>query len=254
MTTADISQFYLDWNFWAVIVAFLALVLSQLPPIHLLLRPRRLEVEVHSRINLTHKIGNPNVGLHVSISNSGGRQLRIRALRLNLWRDGKALPPLAAQNYFETPSSQSSVLFVPFSLKPGDHWSHIVSFLNYFDRQTEKFYREKESALRENIQLKLRNRPKDVEDPVLADDVLVAPFRELFERLFIWEPAEYVAELVVEATPGSATFTKKYRFTLFESDTADLKRQIEDYPYGGGVYFNMDRHVGIFPPITEDRA
>jgi len=34
---------YLDWKFWSAIVALLALVLSQLPPLHLWFRPRRLE-------------------------------------------------------------------------------------------------------------------------------------------------------------------------------------------------------------------
>lgn len=82
---------YLDWTFWAAVWALVAIILSQFPPVHLLLRPKRLDVEVHSRI-----------------------------FNLDVWRDGKPLTVLPAQNYFETLSSQSSVLFVPFSLKPGE--------------------------------------------------------------------------------------------------------------------------------------
>lgn len=254
MITPDTVPFYLNWTFWTAVVAFVALALSQLPPLQLLLRPRRLDVEVHSRINLTHKVGNPNAALQVSIGNSGGRQLQIRTLRLNLVRDDDRLVVLPAQNYFETPSSQTSVLFVPFTLKPGEHWSHVVSFLNYFDRKTEKLYRERESALREDIHGKLRALPKGENEMVRAEENLVQPFRDLFERLFIWEPGEYVAELVVEAAPGSATFKKPYRFTIFESDTADLRRQTDDYPYGGGIYFNNERHIGVFVPLTEHQG
>lgn len=243
--------FYLDWTFWTVVVSLIAVVLSQLPPVHLLLRPKRLEVEVHSRIQITHKVGNPNVGLHLSIRNSGGRELRIRALRLELSRDKKHILSLPAQNYFEKPTDQMSVLFVPFSLKPGEHWSHAVNFLNFFDRTTEKFYRESETALRFDIQKKLRSKPENERQPVTAEPELVEPFVQLFNRLFIWEPGEYVAELIVEAEPGSASYAKKYRFTLYESDTAELKRYTDDYPYGGGISYNVERHVGVFVLLSE---
>lgn len=141
------SPIYLDWQFWSALAALLALALSQLPPVHLWFRPRRLDVEVHSRIQVTHKVGNPNVGMYVSVRNTGGRELRIRAMRLYVSRDDKPLGMLPAQNYFETPSSQSSVLFLPFSVKPGETWAHGTNFLQLFDRATEKLYRESESAL-----------------------------------------------------------------------------------------------------------
>ena len=251
MSTPAVTPFYLDWTFWTVVASFVAIVLSQLPPVHLLLRPKRLEVEVHSRIQITHKIGNPNVCLHVRVGNTGGRELRIRALQLNLSRDNKPLLSLPAQNYFETPSAQSSVLFVPFSLKPGEHWSHIVNFLNFFDRATEKLYRESESNLASDIRQKIQAKVVDDKRLVIAEPSLVTPFTQLFNKLFIWEPGEYVVELVVEAQPGSASYTKKYRFTLYESDTAELRRHIEDYPSGGGIYYNVDRHVGVFVLLSE---
>jgi hypothetical protein len=247
-TTAPL---YLDWTFWAVIVALLAIVLSQLPPVHILLRPKRLEVEVHSRIQVTHQVGNPNVGLYVGIANTGGRELRLRRLQLDVSRDGKSLGTLPAQNYFETPSSQSSVLFVPFSLKPGEHWGHAVNFLNFFDHQTEKFYRESQSALEADIRRKLDARPKGDEQIVVAEQSLVAPFTALFDRLFVWEPGEYVFTFSVSAEPGSASYTRKYRFTLYESDTLALRKHAEDSQYGGGISYNVPRHVGVFVPLAE---
>ncbi|MDP2024708.1 hypothetical protein [Sulfuriferula sp.] len=242
---------YLDWTFWAVVVSFVAIVLSQLPPVLLWFRPRRLDVEVHSRIQITHKVGNPNVGMYVSIRNTGGRELRIRSLRLELTRDSKPLLTLAAQNYFETPSSQSSVLFVPFSLKPSESWGHGVNFLNLFDRATEKLYRESESALGTDIRAKLQARPEDDKRAVIAAPELVEPFLELFEKLFSWQPGEYVVELIVEAEAVSASYSKKYRFTLYESDAAELKSHTEDYRFGGGLSYSIDKHVGVFVPLSE---
>lgn len=245
------NPFYLDWQFWSAALALLALVLSQVPPVYLWFCPRRLDVEVHSRLQVTHKVGNPNVGMYVSVRNTGGRELHIRAMNLSLSRDDKPLCKLPAQNYFESPSSQSSVLFVPFSLKPGETWAHGTNFLQLFDRATEKFYRESESALGLDIRRKFASHPEINTNPVVAEPQLVKPFTDLFERLFVWLPGEYVVELTVGAEPGSASFSKKYRFTLYESDSAELRSHIEDYPVGGGLSFSIERHVGVFVPLLQ---
>lgn len=245
------TTFYLDWNFWTAVLALGAIVLSQLPPIRLLVRPKKLEVEVHSRINITHKVGNPNVSLVVSIRNTGGRDLRIRGLWLDIQRDGQPLISLPGMHYFETPSAQSSVLFVPFALKPGEAWAHSVQFLNYFDRLTEKGFREGVARLDADIRKKIKTRPQDDQRPVVADQALVAPFVELFKRLYVWLPGEYVADLRVIAEPGSASYRKAYRFTLYESDTKELGEHLEDYPYGGGLTYDVQRHGGVSVPLTE---
>ncbi|HEY2901352.1 MAG TPA: hypothetical protein VGL59_12300 [Polyangia bacterium] len=241
----------MDWTFWAVATSLVAIVLSQLPPVRLLLKPKRLDVEVHSRIQITHKVGNPNVSLHVSIGNSGGIELRVRSLALDLTRDGKPLLSLVAQNYFHGPTDQVPILFIPFSIKPGEHWSHGVNFLNLFDRTTDKNYRENASKLLMDIQRKLAARPPADKEAVKASPHLVAPFVELFDRLFLWEPGEYVVALAVKVEPGSASYVKKYRFTLYESDTAELRKHIEDYQYGAGISYNVDKHLGVFVPLSE---
>lgn len=241
---------YLDWQFWAAVVAAVALILSQLPPVALWFRQRRLEVEVHNRVQITHKVGNPNVGLFVSVRNLGGRELRVQSLVLKLTRDNKPLASLAAQNFYEQQSAQSTVLFVPFILKPQETWAHGTNFLNFFDREKEKAYRRAESDLRAVIQKKLEMRPKDDSRPVSAEQDLVSPFIDIFNELFIWEPGEYIAELTVLTQPQSASFGRQYRFTLFESDSMELRSYVEDYKFGAGVYFNDDRHSGLFIHIS----
>ena len=41
------TPIYLDWSFWAVIVAIAAVVLSQIPPIHVLLKKAKLDLELY---------------------------------------------------------------------------------------------------------------------------------------------------------------------------------------------------------------
>ena len=248
------TPWYLDWTFWAAALSLVAIVLSQLPPVHLLLRPKRLEVEVHSRVQLSHMAGNPNAGVVVSIRNTGDRQLRIRSLALGVSRDAHAPLWLPGQGYFETPSSQSSVLFVPFTLKPGETWAHSVTFLNTFERQVEKLFREKLSTLEGDIRRKIWERSKDDREAVVAEPKNVSPFVDLFRRIFIWYPGEYIVELRVSAEPGSASFSKRYRFTLYESDTEDLRAYIDDYKFGTGLTSKADHHSGVSIPIVEHDA
>jgi hypothetical protein len=248
------TPFYFDWTFWAAAWALLAIILSQLPPVHLLLRPKRLDVEVHSRIGVTHRVGNPNTSMVVSVRNTGGRALRIRSLHLDIVRDGKESLSLPAQSYYELPSSQSSVLFVPFTLRPGETWVHRVVFLNFFDRLTEKQFRENISALDSNIRRKLRARPEEDKKAVVGDKELLQPFYVMFDRFFVWLPGDYVATLKVIAEPGSASFTKKYRFQLYESDTAELREYVEDYQFGAGLTYDAEHHAGISVPLTEHVA
>ncbi|EYC51225.1 hypothetical protein AZ34_09095 [Hylemonella gracilis str. Niagara R] len=199
---------------------------------------------------MSHKVGNANVGSYVSVRNTGGRALRILGMKVSLSRDGKALAVLPAQNYFETPTSKDSVLFVPFSLKPGEQWAHATNFLQFFDRSTEKLYRESESALQGDIRQKIAARPEDNKQAVVAEAALIKPFLDLFERFFLWLPGEYSMELAVDAEPGSASFVKRYRFTLFESDSDELRSHIEDYKFGGGISYNVGRHVGLAVPLV----
>ncbi|RII29951.1 MAG: hypothetical protein CXR30_09135 [Geobacter sp.] len=251
MVTPAVDPFYMDWKFWSVVMSSIAILLSQLPPIRLWLKPRRVDVEVNSRIQITHKVGNPNVGLHLSLINSGGRELRVCGLKLHIYRDSKPIVTLPAQNYFDKPTDTTSVLLVPLQLKPDEYWSHSVNFLNFFDRSTEKKYRASETALGNDIQEKLKARAIEDKNPVKADPMFTEPFILLFQQLFIWEPGEYVVELTVDTVPVSATYSKKYRFTLYESDTAELRKQVEDYPYGAGIHYHVDDHAGVFVPLTE---
>jgi hypothetical protein len=249
---ASATPFYFDWQFWAAVVAMLALVLSQLPPVFLWFRPKKIDVEVNSRIQVTHKVGNPNIGMYVSLNNTGGRVLKIRSSQVQIWRDGNILCSLPAQNYFETPSATAPVLFVPFILRPGESWGRVINFLNFFDRSTERFYRESEALLLSDIRKKIEAKSKDDVSLAVAEPDLVVPFETLFEKLFIWTPGEYAIELVVDADPGSASFSSKYRFTLFESDSAELRSYAEDYKSGGGISYYFNKHAGISVPLSRE--
>lgn len=249
MTEVVQMPFYIDWTFWAVLVSIAALLLSQLPPIHILLRRARLEVEAYSKIHLTHKVGNPNAQLHLIISNSGGREVKVKSVLLHFQRGDEERFTLPAQNYLPAPDSKGSVLLTSFRLKPKDEWAHIVNFHQAFSRHEEKEYRAMESDIKNDI---FSKRERAEEKTIVEADIChVQPFMEFFERKFRWLPGEYELTLEVVARPEKAGLTKKYRVTVFESDSAELRDYTNDYKYGAGVYFEHEHHSGIIVPLVE---
>jgi hypothetical protein len=249
MTEVAQVPFYMDWTFWAVVVSIAALVLSQLPPIHILLRRARLEVEAYSKIHLTHKVGNPNAQLHLIISNSGGREVRVKAVLLHFQRGDEDRFTLPAQNYLPAPDSKGNVLLTSFRLKPRDEWAHIVNFLQVFSRQEEKEYRAMESDIRNDIFSKREH--VDENTIVEAEATHVQPFTAFFDRKFRWLPGEYELTLQIVTKPERAGLTKKYRVTIFESDSTELRDYTNDYKYGAGIFYEDARHVGIIVPLVE---
>ena len=253
MQEAASAPQYLDWSFWAVVVAAVAVALSQLPPIHLLLKKAKLDFELYSRIHITHKVGNPNLQLHLIINNVGGRLIKVKGLSVYIKRDGQDIGNFPAQNYLQKPSDIDQVLFTRFSLKPKEEWPHSVNFLNYFNRADEKKYRSLESELRANI-FKKRGQLKNKDQVVEADNQYVEPLLEFFKAKFKWHSGEYLMHVCLDAEPKGASVRRSYRFTLFESDSEDLVKYKDDYKYGAGIFYDSRDHIGAIVPITEDKG
>lgn len=241
---------YLDWKFWSVVVSAIAIILSQLPPIHIFLRRAKLGVEAYTRMHITHKLGNPNAQLHLIISNAGGREVKIKNITLQVCRGTEDSFTLPAQNYLQSPGDKEAVLMTSFKLKPNEEWAHIVNFLNYFSRVDEKLYRQLESNLRQDI-LRKRDTLEDKTIDVAGDDGNVQPLLAFFEKKFRWLSGEYSVTLNVQVEPEKASVRKDYRFTLFESDSTELQSYRDDYKYGYGVFLNHPRHGGSIVPLSE---
>ena len=250
MTPITSAPFYLDWTFWATAIAALALILSQLPPVHELLKRAKLDLEVYSRIAVTHKVGNPNLQLHLIISNIGGRSIKIKNAIVSIKRDGKHIVDMPAENYLQNPDDKSTILFTRFSMGVKDEWAHIVNFLNRYSRQDEKAYRIAESNLKDNISGK-RQLPENKDKLVEADPGFISPFNNMFDSRFIWKPGEYELQISIEANPSKASVKKTYRWTLFESDSGELAKYGEGYKYGDGIYWNSDRYPSVVVQIVE---
>lgn len=241
---------YLNWDFWTALVAALALVLSQLPPLHRLLRGPRITVEAHRRLLLAHKVGNPNAQIHLILGNLGGRSARIHRIELAFTRDGEKVGTLFGDGYLTAPAAGSPRLLTSFSLAPGEDWAYFVNFMREVSRQEVKEYRDAELTLKASIfeQRKADTEPKQLYE---AKPSTVVPFEKMFEQRFVWKPGEYQLAIAVHAKPESAGATRRYRFTVFESESLELRQAADDFRFGDGIYWDSGKHTGVVVQLAE---
>ncbi len=245
------TAFYLDWSFWAVVVALLAIVLSQLPPVLSWFRRPKIEIEPYSKIAITHKVGNPNLQIHLIVNNTGGRQVRIKDISVRLRRDGIETAHLPAQNFLQHQTDKNTLLFTAFSLKPGEEWAHITNFLHFFNREDENLYRSLEQAMLADFHAKrdaLGHEPKEF---IEIEDRFVQPFHEFFRNKFIWSAGEYDLTIYVKTDRPSADLERHYRFTLFESHVSQLEAITEFFKYGGGISWDPNVQTNIIVDLKE---
>lgn len=221
-----------------------------MPPVHVLLRRSKLRCEAFSRLHITHKVGNPNAQWHLIIENAGGRALRVKAITLTFRRSGGKPFTLLAQNYLRTPDAKENVMLAPFRLNPGEEWSHVVSFFNFYSRDDDKEYRRLESAIRTDI-LRQKEDPANKERMCEAAPASVELATAFFRRHFQWDSGEYELELSVETDRPKANLKKVYLFSLFESEAGELRDYSDYYRYGSGVYWVSQAQPGIILPIRE---
>lgn len=243
--------FYFDWQFWSAVVAALALGLSQLPPIHVFLRRARIRCEAFSRMHLTHKVGNPNAQWHLIIENTGGKAVRVKSISLVFTKEGGKSFELPAQNYLRTADATENVMFTPFRLAPGEEWAHVLTFFTLFSRDDDKEYRLLESAIRSEI-VQQKEDPANKEKLCEANPQSVQGLLSFFERQFKWEPGEYAAELKVVTDVSTANLSQRFRFSLFESESKELRTYTDGYRYGAGVYWVSPTQPGLLVPVREE--
>lgn len=253
MTPAS-TLFYLDWTFWTAVVAVLALILSQLPPVRVLCRRTALSLRPYDRLNVTHWLGNPNVNMHVQTTNTGGRTIKVSALSLALTRDDDgATVVLPAQTFSRADGTAGTFLFTPLSLEPDKEWANFVAFFSPFTVTDERLSKRLTRDLRLDIDAKLQAQtqvggPKQLVEAATGQ---VDPLVAFFQSHNFWRPGEYTAKLTATCEPSRASVAKAFRFTLFESDVQELEERTKRYKHGFGVYLTDAAQTEVYPHIKD---
>lgn len=241
---ADSSPLYLDWTFWAFVVAAIALILSQLPPLKTLFRRSRLTLHAHGQIAVGHHLGNAIVQLHLVLSNQGPRPIRVQSIELEIRRNDRDVMRLPANGYYETSNAKEALILTPFVIVPDGDWSHIANCFAYLPQDEERQVQNLKEALRQNIQARRAGLPADHPD-VEADVALVQTAQTVFDGHFPWRQGEYDVTVSVSLSSDKSPLQRHFRFTLYESDIESLRSITQGYRYGLGVILPVRRGDSI---------
>lgn len=242
------NPFYTDWTFWAFIISTIALALSQLPPVRTWFRKAKLEIEIHSKICLSHKLGHPNLQAHIIINNIGSRDIRIKKINAKISRDERFITTLPVQNFRQNETDMQNRLFISFRLRPGEEWSHMAHFFHYLEREDENALLRLQANMNTNLRIKSQNLPYPP-PPVEADPIYVQQSLDLFNKHYIWNPGEYKLHFIIETDDPKVNLDKTFRFTLFESHVETLNEIKDQYKLGGGVTWDPANISFVYPDI-----
>jgi hypothetical protein len=135
----------MDWlknpEVWSALIAVLALILSQLPPLPQLLAGEKIQLTLRDRLGIFHFLGNLSVQFFVDIENIGNVSVPIRAIDCYIVDQQNRTLPVPVQNYFSRAASVSGfqdIPFSPISLKPGEHWAELVRCYNDWSESQER--------------------------------------------------------------------------------------------------------------------
>jgi len=158
---------------------------------------------------------------------------------------------LPAQNYLQNQSDQRTLLFTTFSLKPTEEWAHIINLLNFFKRDDENEYRKLEANMLADYRKKRDALTEEPKAPIAIDDALVQPFHLFFDKHFIWNTGEYQMTVNITTDQDKANISKKYRFTVFESHTGQLKAITDHFKFGAGIWWEPNIPTQVIIEMKE---
>jgi len=201
-------------------IALLALITSLWPKIRALFIKGKVEVDIHSRINMTHNVGRPVLNVPITIRNIGARTLRVESIRIELIKDDADIDTLLALAYVN-PTTNNYLLFRKFILEPNKEWSHAIYFSKYLTRDDNKKLKKAELNRNKKFPNYTNNTLPYIED----NEILEKPFNELFDKNFKWNDGNYVLKFIIETGDKKMDFVQDYEFTIFESQTEFFREE-----------------------------
>ncbi|NOH04497.1 MAG: hypothetical protein HND47_22285 [Chloroflexi bacterium] len=233
----------MNWNdpaVWSMIIAATALVLSQFPPIREMLKHAHIKINVPELFQLFHSLGNTNIILFLDILNDGGKTVTINRFLCCVVDENGNSWVLPAQSYIaKQPIGQTGDSFPEFPvgqivLKPGDRWYERTHFYQMWTETNEEKSSKIILDIRNDITSKL---PSENGSWIEAEPGLVKNAIDFFEQNFNLHKGNYSLLLVALSEDNQPISVRGYQFTLYENHVKTLRSYVEEYKYGGGIYF-----------------
>ena len=234
-------------DFYGVVIAAIALLVSLLPPALSLVKGTSVEISIASTALLTtHAIGYPSLNIHIGVENIGGRSSTIRQFSCDLTHveTERNWPMEVYVSLSPSSNSLGQPDFHPLgwiSIKAGEVWSGVVRCESWLsdddrvriDRIIEKFD--------QSIQQQLASRVFPTSEPAKVPDNLTGEAISLFDKRFELLAGTYKITMTSVLAQSEADVTATRHFIVTPLAIDQLRRIKDDFPSGAGIFYPSRR-------------
>ncbi|KQN56366.1 hypothetical protein ASE99_10130 [Serratia sp. Leaf51] len=241
-------------NFWvaaSAIAAFLAIFLSQIPPVRTFIGRKKPNITTSRILSISHLLGVPSAQLYINLENVSPKPLRIRNISLKIKKLGSSEIELPAFGFFDRPELAYQTAFAPLTIKPNAEWAKNINFFVPLQGDAEQKYKEISYGIRNNLNMKRGAIDSSLPVPLeslIVDDELINTADLLYKTNRYWVTGDYEVTLII-TTDSSKTFVeKKFTFLLNSIEIQELDAVAERYKYGNS-FSAPENNSYVFPML-----
>lgn len=245
------------WTAISSIVAIIALILSQIPPIKTWFKIKKPLITTSPSLSISHYFGSPDIILYISLENESSQPIKIKKMELSIKKLRYEVITIDAFTVFEKLDSPIQKAFSPFTIKSESEWSHNVKFFSPFKNSDEKEYKRLFYDTRDhfNKKQKLAQNEKtesiiNQTQPTEIPDNLSRELDEFYKSNIFWEEGDYEITLNIITGDNSTSSSTNFSILLLERDIIELNDVFSRYKYGNTIIY-PENNAYIFPMIRK---
>jgi len=244
----------------SLVVAVIALVLSQFPPIPSYFASPHISFTAKG-LHIKHSLGLLSLTPYLHINNSGKARSTISKIELILAKQNHLSfrRTLFAQFYYLEPSTlalNQAPTPIPFSniaIPSGETWGAYVDFHKSLSNAEKIQFADISEKVNEEIQAGFSNKPPSVKELVKISDDLFGKIKSISdEQLESFQVGQYTLRFNLFDDSNSEIVAKKcYSFAVFEHHLNIIRTITDQYQTGAGILFMTPAQKGFYVDLVD---
>lgn len=250
---------YKNSSVWSVIVASIAILLSQFPPIQDWLPKTDLQIQYGDGIGLNNAIGLIGYHVNLELDNDGNTTLEVEDIILKVKEPSGKTKTYIAET-LSTPTQVGGYFNLPVTsleLKPNESWSGTVFFNRNISPSEEENWNRIRLKVAQNISDQIQSQQWGEYNPralVVVEPDVEKLAVQFFNEKFDLQKGLHETTIEVKLRNTEDQIMTHFEFTLYEYHFEMVKAQVADYKYGWGVYLPHAQNKQIYIKIRPNKA
>jgi len=247
--------------FWSVVIAAIAVVLSQSPHMDTWFKGKKLKADVSPIVHFSHHMGLTTLVLSISLQNIGSTDLLISEIKGAIFTPQSSIIPLSAEVLIKSISDISSggphiIPIGAIPLKLGEYWSGVVRFREYTSERIMTIQNSIMSKTEDNLKEKSVYGKNNQGDKIKVDPEILKEAIAFFENAFKLRVGKHQLVFLFKSNNGEVLKEVAYEFNLDKYHLDIAIKATEDYVFGWGICLlpPYSRNISSYLKRLDDKA